>query len=326
MTAHSKNLQGVKYILRKAVFGQTKEKDAIFLYCGEEGSGKSSLMLTNVDYIDSLKGYDTPISHITRTLKEIAIILRMSRNEDQVALDEGSELASDNQYDAIVKSIKKAFTVMRQKKLIVHICFTNPNRIHTYFREDRVKGIFFIKKRGVIYFYTRIRFQGIMNQIKKYESGIKSISTFTNHAPSLIDTFPKYEGKLLKEYLKRKNENIQDILDELYDDFGVNDRMLSMNQACKYLSVNDDILRKYLKYDEDSEDPNRIIPVLWNLAHTKMKLKQEDLDNFKVWYELNILKPHNNDTHDDTKDKNPETEVLKHNPEPEISNQSEKTL
>ena len=104
-----------------------------YSYTVEKKDQENNLMLTNVDYIDELLAKDTPIEHITRTLKELAIILRMCKDEDQVALDEGSELASDNQYKAIVKSIKKAFTVMREKKLIVHICFTNPNRIHTYF-------------------------------------------------------------------------------------------------------------------------------------------------------------------------------------------------
>jgi hypothetical protein len=297
MTAHSRNLVGTRIILHKIIDSRTKGKDAILLYCGEEGSGKSNLMLTNVDYIDELLQKDTPIEHITRTLKELAIILRMCKDEEQVALDEGSELASDNQYEAIVKSIKKAFTVMREKKLIVHICFTNPNRIHTYFREDRVKGIFFMKKQGLIYFYTRSRFQQIMNNIKKYESGIKSIKTFTNHPPSLIDTFPPYKGKLLKEYLKRKKENIQEILDELYSDFGVNERVLSLNQACKYLGVGDDLLRKYIRYEENNDDPERVLPIQWNLAHTKMSIKEKDLTDFKVWYALKTSKKDSNDTH-----------------------------
>lgn len=289
MTAHSRNLKGTFRVLDKAIHSRMKEKDAIFLYCGEEGSGKSNLMLTNIDYIDEKTNSNTRIEHITRTLKELAVVLRMCKDEEQIALDEGSELASDNQYESIVKGIKKAFTVMRQKRLIVHICFTNPNRIHTYFREDRVKGIFFIKKQGLIYFYTRKRFQSIMNNIKKYESGIKSIATFTNHAPSLIDTFPKYKGKLLEAYLKRKKENIQQILDELYDDFGVDEKLFSLNQACKYVGLSDETLRRYLKYDDENDDPNRVIPIQWNLAHTKMKIKEKDLIDFKTWYEINVV-------------------------------------
>jgi hypothetical protein len=284
MTLYSKNLQGTKYIWRKAVESQSQEKDSVFLYCGEEGKGKSNLMLHGIDYIDTLHKKDTPIHNVTRTLKELVVVLRIVNKREQVALDEGSELASDNQYEAIVKGIKKGFTVMRAKELITHICFTNPNRIHTYFREDRCKGIFFIKKRGLIYYYSRKRFLEVMFNMKKYDNGIKSIDSITKHKPTLIDTYTKYEGKLLKEYLKRKNENIQDILDELYEDFGVDEKLYSLNQACKYLGVGDDLLRKYIRYEDTSEDPERVIPIQWNLAHTKMKIKEKDLIDFKIWY------------------------------------------
>lgn len=290
MTAFSKNLTATKSILNRAVKEQDNENDSVFLIGGQEGIGKSTFLLHCIDTVDELKGRQTNIENVCRTLKELIVTLRHVLDEEQAALDEGSELASDNQYMGVVKAVKKSFTVMRAKKLIIYICFTNPLKIHTYFREDRIKGAFFITKRGQVYFYSRTQLQIIMEKIKKYKSSIRSISTITKILPPLfIDTFPDYKGRLLEKYKKRKKENISDILDELYNEFGVDEKVYSLTQASKFLKVDDNLLRGYLKEDSADTNPLHVLPFEWNLTKTKRRIREKDLIDFKVWFELKRL-------------------------------------
>lgn len=287
MTAYSKNMTATKRILARAVKEQHRDNDSVFLIAGQEGIGKSTFLLHCISIVDELKKRETPIESVCRTLKELIVQLRYCQDEEQKALDEGSELASDNQYMGVVKAVKKSFTVMRAKRLIVYICFTNPLKIHTYFREDRVKGAFFITKRGVVFFYTRSQLQNLMEKIKKYKSGIRSIAILTKlEHPLFIDTFPDYQGKLLKDYKRRKKENINEILDELYNDFGVEEKLYSLAQAAKFLKVDDAILRGYLREDENDKDPNHVLPFEWNLTKTKRRIREKDLIDFKLWFEL----------------------------------------
>jgi energy-coupling factor transporter ATP-binding protein EcfA2 len=321
MVATSKNFVGIRYIFKEAIKKQhsAQELDSIFLVCGEEGSGKSNFLLMATQILEEEKGEQIQIDQVTRTLKELIVRLKYTKDKGFIGLDEGSELSSDRQFESIMKGLKKAFTIMRQKALIVLLSYPNPFKINTYFREDRAKGVFFITRRKYVHFFTRKDFQEIQREMKRYNAGVKSIGDFIDtygRKASLVDTIPKYEGHLLKEYQKRKKENIQEILDELYEEFGVDEKLYSLSQACKYLEVNDDLLRRFLRYDEDTDDINRIIPVQWNLAHTKMKLKEKDLIDFKYWYKLNILKKTEQQAHTiDSGKKIPEAQeqILKQN-------------
>lgn len=287
MTAYSQDLAGTRKILSLAVKNQRYEHDSVYLIGGEEGKGKSTFELHCIRIVDELKNQETPIGNIARNLKEFVVRMRLLNDREQVALDEGAELASDRQYEGIVRAVKKMFVVMRQKSFIVYICFTNPLKINTYFREDRVKGVFLITKRGKVNFYTRGTFIQIMEAIKTRRSGIKSITNLTRLGipPDLIDTFPRYNGRLWEDYQARKKENIKDIFEELFDEFGLDERRYSLEKSAKFLAVSPEILKQYLKEDERDKNPIHILPFEWNLTKTKRRIKEADLLDFKIWFE-----------------------------------------
>lgn len=286
MTAFSKNLEGTRQLLTLAVKNQRKEFDSVYLIGGEEGKGKSTFVLDCVQIIEELKGEEVPIENITRTLKEMIVRMRHLKDAELLALDEGGELSSDLQYEGIVKAVKKMFIVMRQKSFIVFICFTNPLKVNTYFREDRVKGVFLITHRGRVLFYTRKTFMLIMERIKILRGGVRSISNLTRVGvrPDLIDTFPRYEGHLKKDYDKRKKENISKIFEDLNDEFGLDEKRYSLEKAAKLLMISPEILKTYLK-EEGVDNPRGVLPFEWNLTKTKRRIKENDILDFKLWFE-----------------------------------------
>lgn len=285
MTLYSKNMAGTKKVLDKAITEQNNENDSSYLVCGPEGIGKSNFVLDCIEYIEKKKGIEIPIEKICRNLKEFVVQLRHSADRELVVLDEGEELASDNQHDATVKAVKKIYSVIRFKSLISFICFRNPLKIHTYWREDRVKGIFIITKRGQLKFYTRTLFINILEEIKKKHGGVKSIKQFNKFQASMEDTFKKYDGHLLEQYKQRKREGANNDIEELYEEFGLEERQYSLRAASKFLGIDIGILSQFIIRDPERVQKGQVIPVKWNLAKTKMKIKETDLLNFKLWYQ-----------------------------------------
>jgi hypothetical protein len=43
---------------------------------------------------------------------------------------------------------------MRERGFISFICYPNPLKVSIYFREDRVRGVFFIVRPGCAYYYA----------------------------------------------------------------------------------------------------------------------------------------------------------------------------
>lgn len=284
MTLHSKNLAGTKIILDKAIEEQNNENDSSYLVCGPEGIGKSNFVLDCIDYIEKKKKIELPIEIICRNLKELVVQLRHSGYKSILSLDEGEELASDNQSDAIVKAVKKIYSQIRFRSIISFICFRNPLKIHTYWREDRVKGVFIIIKRGKLIYFTRTMFVNILEEIIKKHGRVKSIKQFNKFKPTMEDTFPKYTGHLSEVYRKRKAEGAENDIEELYEEFGVEERLYSLRQASKFLGMDAGILSQFIIKDAERPQKGEVIPISWNLAKTKMKIKEGDLLDFKLWY------------------------------------------
>lgn len=280
MVAVCKDFNGVKYILSKAIKKQQSKEslDSIFLVCGEEGSGKSTFILNCYQYLEEYYGKEANINQLARTLREFIITLKGTPDKYYLGLDEGTELSSDRQWDKIVKALKKAFTVMREKALIVFLAYTNPFKINTYFREDRSKGIFFVHKRKYVYFFTRKRFQQIQDEMKKKNSGIKSIGDFIDKyhkKATLVDTFPDYTGHLLKDYKARKTTNIADIFDELFEDFAVKEKGKSLNQVAKDLGVGKKLIAHVVELG--------IATPKTNATRTKYIFTKEDIDKIDTY-------------------------------------------
>lgn len=69
----------------------------------------------------------------------------------------------------------------------------------------------------------------------------------------------------------------------------IEEEFMSFNKACLYLEICDHVLTKYIIRDENNKSPEQVIPIRWNLPRTKMKLRREDLDTFRIWYITNVL-------------------------------------
>jgi hypothetical protein len=233
----------MREVISEALTDRKKEQDRIYIVCGDVGKGKSLWCLLNSEVHDSLARVNTPIENITRNLSEFEERLSVTPKGSFLTIDEGSELSSDRHGEKQVKIIREKFTVMRKKAHLIFICFTNPLRINSYFREDRFRGIFICKKIGTIYYYSAQRYFDILPNIQKDMGNSKATRMFLRYAPNyILYNVPEYKGLLREEYESRKDSNIDAklLMSKRPSD------SKSLRSSAEFLGVSVKIINKYI--------------------------------------------------------------------------------
>lgn len=210
-------LEGFAYIMKARIKEQMNEQDAVYLVSGLEGTGKSMVTLWAAEIYSEQKGEQIPIQNITRHLNELFTrIYNLKKHPSFISLDEGAELDGNKAATKEVKDVKDKFTAMRKLAHIVFICFVNPLRITTYFREDRIRGLFFVKRKGEVWFYANSsdnpHLITIIDTWRK-DHDAKTLKFLTKYAPDFIlRGLPDYHGYLRKPYEDRKDDNIMNVM------------------------------------------------------------------------------------------------------------------
>lgn len=190
----------IKRILDIAREKQGKDFDSVFIISGQEGSSKSHLGLQCMDY---LKG---SINNISLDQNDFIDSLQKSEDNDVIIFDEaGDGLFSRDFATSMSKQLVKTFMVIRAKKLITFLILPSFFMIDAYFRRHRVRGIFFVYKRGKVAFFDKKKIEKIIAY------GEKSQNMWVTK-PSFYDTYPIYSGSLLEDYKKKKATKINETL------------------------------------------------------------------------------------------------------------------
>lgn len=243
----------ISLVLDKAISEQNNMHDSCFLVGGMEGSGKSDLILECINYIDEKRNIQTPIENIAYNLGDFFLSLKTSNQGDCVSLDEGKELMSMNYGDKKLKDAINIFTVIRKKRLITFLAFTNPTKITQYFREDRIRGVFLLKKRkknySIIYYYTKTQFNKILSILRMQRS--LNIQSIFKHKPLFICCkYGAYEGRLKIAYESGKDDNIEHQLDLLVNKYHKKDnKTYSLTETCKLMDCSSSLMKKILPID-----------------------------------------------------------------------------
>lgn len=251
-------LEGLTYLLAKRIKEQKRKQDSVYMVAGLEGTGKSMFTLWALDIYSELSDKKINIGHVTRRLDELFTrIYKLKDTPSCLTLDEGSELSGENTMTKKVRSTKNKFTVMRKCSHIIFICFINPLRITTYFREDRVRGLFFVVRPGEVWFYSNNQnnphLANIIDSWSK-EHDAKSLKFLKRYAPDMIlRGIPDYNGWLRYDYENRKDENILGVLKEGIssdefddvDDGGLKKVWYNVDDSAKYTGLKTGTMRNY---------------------------------------------------------------------------------
>jgi len=194
--------------------GLENNYDMVLLVAGDTGTGKSNLNLHLVESWQKLIGKpidDDLILQINvdkiKWLNEFKKIHGLDIN----TFDEGAAgLGSKQSMETFSKSLEMLFQVVRYKRFFTVIIVPNFFRLNKFFREDRIRGLIYINKRGEYAYHTRERI--IKLCFLNSRLLIKNMNLVT---PAFRGRFPEYKGILSKAYDDMKEEGVNKILDEV---------------------------------------------------------------------------------------------------------------
>ena len=192
-----------------------KDYDAVYGMFGDEGTGKSNMLLHLLEYWVTKKyGKVTAedIKYIQLNIVDWAKSLSDVNKGDVCIWDEGGELSNKRSISNLNLAITQAYNIIRGDNLFSLIGMPSPFDLDGYFTKRRMRGMFFVYGRGRVAFWSRDRLRKViaLNQYKR----VKSVWVVK---PTFFDTFPKYKGVLTEPYADKKKEFMKDTRRELYE-------------------------------------------------------------------------------------------------------------
>jgi len=211
---------GIIRILLNIKRGLEKNFDYVLVIAGDTGTGKSMWNLHLVEAWTKLLGGKVDKKTAPTIMKQVNVEklkwlgeFKELKRYDINTFDEGAAGLGSKQYmEMFSKTLEMLFQVVRHKMFFSVIVVPNFFRLNKFFREDRLRGLVYVNKRGHYNFYTR------KQVIKLCLINEKRIIKKMNIVPSLhCGSFPDYDGVLREPYEKLKDIGVDNILDEVIE-------------------------------------------------------------------------------------------------------------
>jgi hypothetical protein len=231
------NMYGIKKLLALDLDGKlgmrTKNQDRVVVVTGNEGKGKSNLLLGMNDYwyVDLLKvkNYGEEfIKYFGANKKEFVWALANAPKYYFITHDESlKDLYARDAISTFNKDLNKAYFVIRGKNLFTALACPSILDLDPNFRKRRVSGMYHVYSAGKVAYYGRKKLNKLIPALMKMS--IYNARPDPKYAkddygklirPDFTDTFPLYNGPLLPAYLKRKDSNMEGTVKELLDKYG----------------------------------------------------------------------------------------------------------
>jgi len=208
------------------------EYDNCIVVVGDTGSGKSHFVLQLIDTwykaILNKEINNNTSKQLTGDYYSWVENFKCLKSFDINALDEGNlALDSKDFMTKTSKDITKLFNVFRSKKFFSIIILPDFFSLSKYFRENRLRGLFYIPSRGEYKFYSKEKIKWI--NALNYGNKVKRIEVVRSTHSHKFDA---YKGKMLKHYEEQKDEVINSLLRDIHS------RMLEEKNKSKIKETN----------------------------------------------------------------------------------------
>lgn len=181
--------------------------DTVHIIGGDEGKGKSNLMMHLVDtYLRCLRGEvkEEHIKHIAQDQDTFKQLIKDLKKYEPAANDEAGDITGRRAMSKFNVQMTNTYKVIRGHNNYTTLLTPTVFDMEPYFLKHRCKGLWYVYRRGRVAFWGQknLRKMISLNQ-GRY---IKSVWAV---APDFIDKFPKYKGPLLEPYEKQKEEGMR---------------------------------------------------------------------------------------------------------------------
>jgi hypothetical protein len=213
---------GMLKILLAIKQGLHEDFDYPLIVSGDTGKGKSHLILHLLEVWQRLLGKEVTSELISQMHVDRMKWLKKFKELEPLDInifDEGANGLGSKQYaEKFSKTLEMLFQVIRKKRFFTVIIIPNFFRLNKYFREDRLRGMIYVDKRGFYRFYTRKQIVRLC-QINDRRP-VKNMNVVR---PFHTNKFPKYKGILLDAYNEMAMQSTDDLLNEVIE---INDETL----------------------------------------------------------------------------------------------------
>jgi hypothetical protein len=194
---HFHNLEGVKKVIDIAKEAQEKDIDSVYVVIGRPGMGKSMFVLWLMDWLKAEQ------KHIALEKADVGKCLKATAVKGAFQFDEAIDgLNSKEGMSKFNVQMEKLFEINRGKLMISFIVLPRLKLLSPLFREDRLIGLFEVKKRGSVLYYDRKEIDKINFYMQTHNN------KFGGGRPVFVDTYKDYTGRLREEYKARKAKRI----------------------------------------------------------------------------------------------------------------------
>lgn len=206
--------------------------DKVICVAGNTGSGKSTLIKHIFDYyytkILQVENTDELLKYFCHTDIDYAEALHSAKEKHyyMIVHDEAVNILYSK--EAITKknkSISKLFNIIRAKKFYHIFAIPKVWRLDKEIREDRLKGLINVVKSGrnrYLCYYSAKKLPYLFKELevmrKTYKDSEHDIDiTLCRTKPTFTCEFPNYKGWVNLNYDEKKEENMNNAIDEVYN-------------------------------------------------------------------------------------------------------------
>jgi len=187
--------------------------DNFVVLTGEEGVGKSRLSLWALEIWLNLKygsfQADDFYKYVGIKVSEYARVLQSVKKGDINICDEAGDVFSGKHaLSKLVKKIEDTYTVVRGDNLLTIWSLPTFFMLTPYFRNWRIRSIWYIQKRGLCHVYHKPK-RLLLSQTNENTE----IKDYFAVPPLFSFVYPDYKGVFLEPYLKMKGAKMQNVRD-----------------------------------------------------------------------------------------------------------------
>ena len=200
------SLKGVKEYLDIVYKNHQNNWDTVIAIVGKVGVGKSNLALHMLEYWNQkINGKCDPEDIKNMCLNREDFMKRLSncKKKEMIIYDEAGDISSRSALDKFNKQLMVAYQIIRGDNLFTVLVLPDIWDLDSYFRNKRIKGLFYVKERGKVAFWNRDKIEGIL-AINQYYP----IKNYFAVSPDFTDTYPIYKGAMQDNYKELKENKL----------------------------------------------------------------------------------------------------------------------
>ena len=219
-------MKEIQRLLEKVLKAHQDQHDTVWIISGDEGFGKSNLLLDIVEEWGLMTDRKYTIENIGLTPQGWVRAISIAEPHIGIApFDEaGDGLLSRDAMSDFNKDVIKMYTVIRGKGLFTILVLPSFWYLDKFFRMHRVKGLFHVYNRGRVAFWNK-------QQIKQIILRGEDHQDIWAAKPSIRDSFPRYDGYLKADYEKLKAEKIASSIKAMEDKYATGEAALTETQS-----------------------------------------------------------------------------------------------